>query len=360
MDLSRLQLRPHKLFHHLEEVLKWKKGEYFPPIFIEFSPTDRCNQKCWYCYTDYFNSQKQEIEGSLLVKIFRDLGRAGVKSVMVQGTGEPLLNEATPDAIVEGRKAGMSLALCCNGVLLSREVLEKVLPNLEWLRVSAVELTPALYARSHGSPESHWHKVIENLQNAVEIRRRLNLDVVLATHMLLFPYNVTSVVETAKMVKELGVDYILIKSANQSLHTPEHQWPRDTHLKFGHLLQEAKKLEDDSFKVSVRLDQFRMQEQDGSFKKGYGKCYGLAFEALIDADASVYPCLHFWRNKEYAYGDLHVESFEEIWKGRRRQQVLDRIYHEFNIEDCHFGCKTSHINETLWELANPPMHMNFL
>lgn len=29
MDLSRLNLEPHKLFHHLDEVVKWRDGECF-------------------------------------------------------------------------------------------------------------------------------------------------------------------------------------------------------------------------------------------------------------------------------------------------------------------------------------------
>jgi len=360
VDLSRLQLKPHKLFYHLEEVLKWKNGEYFPPIFVELSPTDLCNQKCWYCYTKYLGHKKLELEGELLKRIMREMGQAGVKSVMIQGTGEPLVNRAVPDAIVEGKKAGLSLALCTNGVLLNLEILEKVLPNLEWLRVSDVELTPELYAKSHGSPQSHWHRVMKNLKTAVEIRERDGLDVVLATHMLLFPYNVESVVETTKMIKDIGVDYILIKSANQSIFNPDHRWPRDTHAKYRHLLEEAKSLEDREFLVSVRFDQFEVQEKEGPFKKNFEKCYGLEFETMVDADGGVYPCLHFWRNKDYCYGNLKEESFDQIWRSERRRRVLDEIYNHFDLNNCHFGCKQMHINSTLWELANPPMHVNFL
>jgi radical SAM protein with 4Fe4S-binding SPASM domain len=360
MDLSRLQLQPHKLFHHLEEVLRWRKGEYFPPIFVNFSPTDLCNQNCWYCYTQYLGHKKLEIQGDLLVRIFQDMGHAGVKSVMIQGTGEPLLNKSTPDAIVEGRRAGLSLALCTNGVLLNNEVLEKILPSLEWMRVSDVECSSELYAKSHGSPESHWHRVIKNLKIAVEIRERERLDTVLSAHMLLFPYNAKYVVETTKMIKDLGLDYILIKSANQSIHNPQHRWPLDTHKKASKFLEEAKKLEDREFKVSIRYDQFEVQQEGKPFKKSFKRCYGLEFETMVDADGGVYPCLHFWRTPDYCYGNLYERTFEEIWKGERRRQVLDKIYNHFDLDNCHFGCKHRHINETLWELANPPMHVNFL
>jgi radical SAM protein with 4Fe4S-binding SPASM domain len=239
-------------------------------------------------------------------------------------------------------------------------MLERILPCLEWMRVSDVECNPKLYAKSHGSSESHWHKVMDNLKAAVEIRERKGLDVILATHMLLFPYNVEYVVETTKMIKSLGLDYILIKSANQSIHNPQHNWERDSHKKFHHLLEEAKALEDKEFLVSVRSDQFEVQEECGPFKKNFEKCYGLEFETMVDSDGGVYPCLHFWRNPAYCYGNLHEKTFDEIWKGEHHRQVLDAIYNNFDLDNCHFGCKHMHINETLWELANPPMHVNFL
>ncbi len=359
MDLSKLQLKPHKLFHHLDRVVKWKKGDYFPPIYVEFSPTDRCNQHCWFCYTEYLEHKPLELEPGLLVRVFRDMGAAGVKSVQIQGTGEPLLNRATPDAIVAGKKAGLSLALCTNGVLLTRPILEKTLASLEWLRVSGMESTPELYARSHGSPESHWEKVVANLKAAVDIRRQQRLETVLAAHILLFPYNIERLVDSVKMIRDWGLDYVLIKAANQSIHNPQHKWPRDTHKKFGKVLEEAKRLETKEFLVSVRTDQFEVQELCGPFKRNYQRCYGLEFETMIDSYAGVYPCLHFWRNADYCYGNLHEHTFEEIWRSERRREVLKRIYEAYDLSECYFGCKHMHINESLWELTNPPMHDNF-
>lgn len=110
MDVTRLKLEPHKLFHHLDEVMRWRDGKDFAPIYVEINPTDYCNHKCIFCYSDYLGHKKElSIEGDLLIRIFRELPEAGVKSVMIQGTGEPLLNVALPDAIVAGKKAGLDI-----------------------------------------------------------------------------------------------------------------------------------------------------------------------------------------------------------------------------------------------------------
>jgi len=236
MDLSGLNLKPHKLFYHLDEVTKWRDGKDFAPIFIEFSPTDVCNQRCHFCYTDYLGHKKLMIERDPLLRIFREMGEFGVKSVMVQGTGEPLLNSAVPDAVVVGKKAGLDIALCTNGVLLSEEVLEKAMPCLSWLRVSGIECDGDLYVKTHVCPEGHFKRVIDGLRTAVRIRNRDHLETVIAVHFLPFPYNASRVLDTVKMVKEMGIDYILIKSAEIGLHTPNHVWPRDTHEQYRGLL----------------------------------------------------------------------------------------------------------------------------
>ena len=362
MDLSKLQLKPHKLFHHLDEVLKWQKGEPFAPIYVEISPTDLCNQNCHFCYTDYIKHQGKSIPGDLLIKIFEDLGKAGVKSVQVQGTGEPFINKSLPDAIIAGYETGLSIGCGTNGYYLNEKTLTKILPYMEWIRFSSMEANSELYAKSHQTPERHFDVVTKNMCKAVELRKTLNPEVILSSMFLPFEYNTPYVVDVTKLMKEIGIDIFLIKSPNlDSSKTPDHIWPRDTFKNYSKLLHEAKALEDEEFIVDVRFDQFELQKNEGPFKKNYASCYGMKFETMIDADCKVYPCLSFWRNEEFCLGDLTKNSFEEIWSSKKCQKKLNDIWDNYDPRNkCTFGCKQHWINESLWELKNPPMHKNFL
>lgn len=362
IDVSRLNLKPHKLFHHLDRVNAWQKGEDFAPVFVELSPIDICNQKCHFCYTDYLGHESGvAIKSDLMVRIFEGMGDAGVRSVMVQGTGEPLLNKATPDAIIAGKKHGLDAALCTNGVMMNEAVLEKTLPSLSWIRVSAIERTAELYARSHGCPEHHFDKVVANLKAAVRIRNRDKLETIISCHFLPFAYNVDTLVDTVKMCRdEIGVDYILIKQPNMGLHIPDKQWPADIFARAHGILEEVAKLEDTRFRVAIRWDQAEIQQQSAPFAKSYKNCQGMLFETMVDADAKVYPCLNFWRDSRYCLGDLNQMSFAELWASDHRKQVMNKLWEGYNLDNCHFGCKQHHINEALWSLANPPMHVSFL
>ena len=352
MDISRLDLRPHKLFYHLDEVQKWRRGESFAPIFIEMSATDLCNQACWFCYTNYLKHKRLELGRDVLINTFKSMAEFGVKSVMIQGTGEPLLNKALPEGIVAGKASGLSIALCSNGVLLSGRRLEMILPAIEWTRISAVECNPQLYARSHGCPEAQWHSVIKNLKDAVALREREKLDVVLGVHFMLFDYNAVYVVETTKMMKALGIDYIMIKPGDQNQFNEDHKWDRDFHVRYRDLIEEAKTYEDSTFLVNYREDLFQKQEEVRGVqeicdpqRRGFEKCYGLEFEALVDADGGVYPCNLFWRNHDYCYGKLNEQSFEEIWRSKKRKRIVQKIFDSHDLSKCRFGCKQMHINK---------------
>ena len=363
-NLQRLKLKPHKLFHHLDEVQAWSKGDYFPPIWAELSVTDRCNQACWYCYVDYFNkTSKLHLADDKLPEVFVKLAEGGLKSIQIQGTGEPMMHPRIIDGMEAGKKAGLSLAMYTNGSLNTEEKLKRVLPCLEWMRVSALELTPDLYARTHGCDASQWKKVMDGVKASVRLREQYGFDTVLGAHVLALPYNYMHLPELIAILKDIGLDYIHIRSVQKSdVYTPDRnfdvqEYQHDFDL-YREKIEAAQSLQDDSFLVIARLDEFAITHQ--RFKKNYSFCHGLAFETVIDADGEVYPCLHFWRNKEYSYGSILEKSFEEVWRGQKRQEVLEKLETIHNLNECTYACKHHHINETLWELAHPPMHVNFL
>ena len=362
MKLDRLKLSPHKLFHHLDKVQSFMNDEYFPPIHVEISVTDRCQHNCHFCYSKYLGHQKLDIPHDMLIKIIRDLGKAGVKSLFIQGTGEPLLNKSCADAIVEAKKCGLDVALQTNGVLLDNDFLDKALSSLSWVRISSLECNSKLYSKTHGCKERDFKHLVENIKYARYLRDENDLDTIIAGTIMSFPYNAEYTYDTVKMYKDLGLDYIMIRAAQMSLYNPEHHWDNDLHKKYRDVFENAESLEDDEFKVSMRWDQFGYVEMGHKeVFQPFKKCYGLEFETMIDADSKVYPCFIFWRNPEYCIGDLTKNSFDEIWKSERRYDVLSKIYNEWDLKECACtNCKQVHINKDLWELKNPQLHKNFL
>lgn len=348
------------IFHHLDELKKWRDGENFPPLYVEISPTSCCNQKCFFCYVDYLGRQNYTIPHDTLIRIFKEMGEAGVKACEIQGTGEPLLNPALPEAIVAGKKAGMDICLVTNGTLFTEQSLETIVPCLSFMRFSSMELTPELYARTHGTGEEHYHKALNSIKQAVAIRDRDNLDTVIVVTFVVFDYNVTTIMETASMLKDLGINIFTVKPALLINHNKEHDWQQGIHIKYKDLFEKTKALSDENFKVNYRTDFFEHYQAPEKCERAYRKCYGVEFEVHIDADAKIYPCMYCWRDERYCLGDLSNKSFTEVWYSEERKKALQRFYDDNVLDKCKLKCKQHAINGYLWNMAHPPRHKNVI
>ena len=112
-----------KLPWHADRVRDWLDGKRIAPIHIDVGLGKGCNIRCQYCFgalqgNRYRASSAVHFPREPLLRYMRDAGAAGVRSMGLIGEAEPLLNPHVYDAIVEGAKAGVDMALGTNGILL--------------------------------------------------------------------------------------------------------------------------------------------------------------------------------------------------------------------------------------------------
>ncbi|NLF24112.1 MAG: radical SAM protein [Deltaproteobacteria bacterium] len=352
----------HGIFHHLDSLQKWRRGEDFPPLYVEVSPTNQCNQRCFYCYVDHLGYGNTFMPREMIVKLFHDMGASGVKCCEIQGTGEPLLNKALPEAIVAGKKHGLSTVLVTNATLFKTELIEEILPCLSFLRISSMAHDAKTYARLHGSSESHFDLVIKALKDCVRVRDAQHLDVVIVCTFLLFDFNMPHLVETARMLKEIGVDVFKLWPTIDQGRNQNHDWKRDHfHKIFTEEIQRLKELNDDHFHVYLNSENLDFFMSPIPPEKPYPICYGVEFETHIDADGKIYPCQFCWKDERYCLGDLTQSNFKEIWGSNQRKERMQLFLKEVNTNQCRvFCCKQHSINDLLYQLANPPRHVNVL
>ena len=357
---KRLQVLPHKLLHHLEALSSWKKGEYFPPVQVELGATYRCNQRCRWCYTAYLRERKHmELDRAVFMKIMKDLGAAGIASCCLQGCGEPFMNPHSVEAIVTGKASGLNMAVITNGVLFTEDKAVECLPHLSWMRFSALEADAKMYAYAHGCSEAQYRRLLRNIHATTRLKNTIgHPELVLSTMMLVLDDNWKTVPEVTRIARELGLDYIMIRTASSSTHN-NYRWEPDLHNKHADIIAKAMEYDSEDFLVSIRWDVFEGENKE-SFPKEFEKCFGIEFETMIDSDACVYPCLHFWGADDYKIGDLRENTFEEIWKSDRKRKVFQKLWTEHDLSRCRQICKQSYINKTLWEMKDEPLHVNFL
>lgn len=353
-----VELDNHKLWYHTDRIQSWKDHEYFPPVYLEINPTDTCNHRCWFCSTfNYLKKRMNTMERETYLRIVKDLGDSGIRSMLFQGDGEPLMNRATPQAIVEAKRHGIDTALVTNGSLLSKSVVDKILPCLSWMRVSSLEANPLLYNKTHGIFDTSFQTVKKNIQYACKRKDDLGLDVLIGVTYIPFDYNIGSGYDAALLCKSLGVDYFQVKAPEMWSENPEHQWRRNMLEVYKKQFDLMKTVETDSFRVNIRYDQF--QAHASLFAKDFNHCYGLEFETYVDSDCCLYPCHKFWGQTKYNMGDLSKHSFRDVWDSRQKKDVLDSIYYGYDLDGCTVKCKQAPINSYLCRFRDPPLCINF-
>lgn len=346
----------HKLIYHPQRVADWQRGVGIMPIYLEIAPSGSCNHRCIFCAVDYMDYRREFLRIAALKKAVRQGSRLGVKSIMYAGEGEPLLHEDIARIVRFTKAQGIDVSITTNGVFLKKDLAEKILPFLSWLRVSFNAGSASTYAKVHRARPEDFDQVLVNLRNAVLIKKRKKLPVTIGVQLLLIPQNIREVVGLAHALKKIGVDYLAIKPYSQHPLSGARMDPR---FRYADTLALGKKLEalsDKKFQVIFRSGTMERLK----IGKDYAHCYGLPFWAYITATGDVYACSAFLSRREYVYGNIYKKDLGAILKSVRRRKIIRRAATELDVRRCREVCRLDKINEYLWELKHPGPHVNFI
>lgn len=349
----RIEVDTHKLIFHPERVAEWKQNGDCFPIYVEVGPTNRCNHRCMFCALDYLEHGGSSISSPILTKNLENMAKSGVKSIMFAGEGEPFLHKDTPLFAKIAKEHGMDSSITSNGVLFTNKKAEQALPYLSWIRFSVDAGTPETYSILHGTKKEDFKRVIENIKYAISLRREQGYRAIIGIQALLTNKNLDEIELLAKKVKEMGADNLQIKPYS---HHPQSK----NDLRFDYssaekLRKNLKSLNDEKFQVIYRTQTIKRLSQ----KRDYKECHGLPFFALIDSKGDILPCNLFYNNPEFVYGNLNEKNFSDIWKSKRRKEVIEKIKRK-GIAGCRVGCRLDPINRYLERIRNPHPHDNFI
>lgn len=349
-----LRIDSHKLIYHPCEVARWLHGENIYPIEIEISPSGACNHRCTFCAVDYLGYHPTFLDSEKLLNEMEYLHQNGLKSVICSGEGEPLLNKDMPNMAKKMKSIGIDVAMSSNGVLFNKEIVDESLDSFVWIRFSVASTKEAVYDAIQRGKPGDMRRALDNIAYAVESKKRHGYETTLGVQCLLMPENKDYIHDMALELKKIGVDYFTIKPYSQHLQSENH-----LDLNYEEMLEIEKDLQGlktKEFDIYFRANAMKKTHK----KKQYDNCYGLPFMTHIDARGNIWPCVNFIGNEEFLYGNIYQESFEEIWKGNKRKQVINKFAQLDINEVCRESCRLESINEYLYELKHPNGHVNFI
>lgn len=352
------QLRIHS---HVDQLYHWKHGEAFAPVNVELSPVSYCNQRCKYCYAAGLEYPRDKMDTRLLLSAVQQFAAAGVKTLRIQGTGEPTLHPALGDAVCAAAQSGLYVSLTTNGILLRPKLSDTILPHVFMLKLSVLDSSPERYARFHGVSTNHWKTLVRNIEYMSAYKQRNAVHNFAYATIYIESDNHMEIPYICAFCKELGLEYVVVSVATYNDSTPESSNDNLRFLEskpdyFEWLRTELHALETASFKVQYNFADRRCHEKYDTTCKA--DCPGIDFYTMVNATGSVYPCYRFWGNEGFSFGNLAQNTFGNIWNGKRRLEVKEAIAQTCYSHLCSV-CAHSRINVYLKELRSPSLWTNY-
>lgn len=346
----------HKLMYHPLQICRWSKGVDIYPIYVEIAPCGGCNHRCIFCALDYLEYKPVFLEKNTLKRFLKDISVRGAKSIMFAGEGEPLLHKDIAELAAYAKNSGLDAAITTNGVLLSKELSDKIIKHLSWLRISLNAGTDRTYSLIHRTNAEDFDRVIGNIREAVRLKKKKGYHCTIGVQFLLLGENYKEVSILAKTLQKIGSGYLIIKPYSQHPLSVNRLKDAFNYKQFLFLEEELKKYAKGGFRIIFRKNtMLKIDEQ-----KPYKKCFGLPFWAYLSSKGDLYACSAFLGDERFCYGNIYKESFRNIWKGNKRKKIMQMMKDGWDIKNCREVCRLDEINRYLWNLKNPPAHVNFI
>lgn len=357
-----------KIGWHKERIDAWERGERIAPITIDMALTRACNYSCHFCYAMMQENKRQTITKDVIYRFLDDCAEIGVKGISFVSDGESTLSPAFVDAIKRGHANGISMASGTNASLLNEQKIREILPALTYLRVNFSGGERARYARIMGVKETMFDRVCDNIRTMMKVKKELGLKTTIGIQMVLMPEDADQIIPLAKVGKELGVDYAIIKHCSDNedgFLGVDYGKYKDLH----ETLRAAERESEGPYKVYIKWSKIKAEG-----RRSYQRCYGPPFLIQLSGSGLVAPCgmLFNERYKKFHMGNICETSFKDIVKSDRYWEVINYLNSErFDAQkQCGTLCLQHKVNERLdnykkglapfTEPGAMPEHANFV
>jgi MoaA/NifB/PqqE/SkfB family radical SAM enzyme len=368
-----LILDSHKLAYHFSRVEAWEKGEQITPVSVDMALTRACGAMCSFCYAMVQEpNERASIKTQDALNLLDDFSDLGVKAVSLVSDGESTISKAYVPFIKHAAEVGIDIGNATNGWEFEKEKIDEVLPYMKWIRFTVGAGTPEGYARImyKGSEYTEvFDKAISNIRYAVELKKKLNLEVTLGIQMVLTPELEKEIIPFAKLALDLEVDYAVIKHCSDDefgtlgidYSKYESMYP---------VIKKAENLSNDNTKIIAKWNKIKDKGLSS-----YNRLYGPQFLLQISGTGLVAPSGQFFNAR---YSKLHIgnfteERFKDIFKSKRYKRIMDYIASPSFDAQTMMGTLpiTHYLNQALdnhlkgIEKIKPssgpiPLHVNFL
>ena len=341
---------PNKLLAHYRTMVDIIEGWKTLPVTVSIDPSSKCNQFCTYCSgKGYVNTHGEMLSRELLTRLPEELAGLGIGAVYFTGGGEPLCNPHMASTIDEFLTYGIGIGLITNGMALVGDLPDVLGAHAKFVRISIDAGSPETYERLHGVKKSTFGMVMRHIKAMVNSKKEYKSDCEIGLSFLIHPRNYMEIREFYTVAQILGVDYVQYKPVTMG------RWLTDEISSTIVRNLEICRGEANGSKTRVIANFGRMRHENKKYVRLYDTCLGHNLIGVIMATGQLNVCCQHRPQKQFAFGDLYTQSFEDIWNSKERKEAVECI----DVHKCP-TCKYENYNQMLWTMKNPTPHSSFL
>ena len=353
--------------YHRERVEAWERGERVAPVFMDIAWTRKCQAACHFCYAQAQASEGGEITRDIAMQFLEDAAEIGVLAMNYISDGESTMVPWYAEAVEKATDLGIAIGAGTNGISLSQEVLERILPRLLSLRINFSAGERKRYAEIMGLKQAVYDIVIRNIRNAVKLVRDNKWPCIVNMNLVCDPKDADQLLPFAKLAKDLGVHYAIIKHC-----AVDTDGVLDVDYKsydgIGDTLRQCEALSDDTTKIVVKWNKLKHQGI-----RQYSRCLGPPFALQMSGNGLIAPCGPLFNEKYRAFhvGNITTQRFKDMFHSERYWEVMRYLASdEFDPRKrCPSDCMQNLTNDWLYRYLDgrvtfpvtpAPANANFL
>lgn len=286
-----------------EQLSEWQKpkacdNRYVPAMI--WMITGKCNYNCLHCFNAADNNQLQtEFSWEECVRLMDEAKRCGVNAINLTG-GEPMLHPHFMDIIRGIHERGMYVrGIITNGSLLTQEILDELkrIGSNPMIKISYDGIGHHDWLRNHSGAEQDAMRAIKLcLDNGFSVR----------VHMNVHRMNVDTMLPTAKLLDEMGVQEMWIIRTSESPRWVENAGDACLGLTeyYDRMLEFTEAYIQEQHQMSIELWQFLslypqqrsyscrpVQCAHGEYRDSLPVCGGNRSMVAVTAGGNVVPCV---------------------------------------------------------------------
>ena len=343
--------------NRFEEFLSNENGQSRPWV-VELDPTTACNLACHGCISASLLNQGG-FKRDKIKELAKEFVEVGVKAVVLIGGGEPMAHPEFGTLVDYFYKNDIHVGVTSNGTLINKYA-KSLAYHTKWVRISVDAGCEEVFQqyRPHASGKSQFNKVIDGMRTLAKARTtKLGYSFLVLEKVdsdktrnekgkNYVETNATDIHKAAKLAKEIGCDYFEVKPS----FDPFHFLNETSNVMANIIKDELNKcapLEDDTFKIISPYTLDSTIDGEKIQKKDYSSCTTAEMRTVL-SPSGAYVCPYHRGNKNLQIGDPNTETFREIWYGKTRKEIMEKLDPR---KHCQFHCIRHSTNKLLDEIA---------